>query len=130
MTKVRISIPCHRCFSAGSCDCDPNELRIEELEKQVEAIKAEAAEWQRQAIYHNKKHGKMISINRHVYDGLLRVSSSLAAAISLLERTPKAKKAAPSDTMFEQMIKDYNRSLDTGRELLRRNKDSLGGDHV
>lgn len=41
MTKVRISVPCYRCFSAGSCDCDPNELRIEELEKQVEALREE-----------------------------------------------------------------------------------------
>lgn len=42
MTKVRISVPCFRCFSAGSCDCDPNELRIEELEKELTRVQNEA----------------------------------------------------------------------------------------
>lgn len=45
-------------------------------------------------------------------DALMGVAASLRAAISLLERTPQAKKAAPSDKMFDQMIVDYKRSLD------------------
>lgn len=44
--------------------------------------------------------------------------ASLAAAISLLERAPKAKKAAPSDRMFEQMLCDYRKALDEARASL------------
>ncbi len=44
--------------------------------------------------------------------------ASLAAAISLLERTPKAKKAAPSDKMFDQMLADYRKSLEAARTAL------------
>ena len=51
-------------------------------------------------------------------EALVSVTASLAAAISLLERTPKAKKAAPSDKMFEQMLIDYRKSLETGRAAL------------
>jgi hypothetical protein len=50
---------------------------------------------------------------------LIRVSASLAAAISLLERTPKAKKAAPSDTMFNMMINDYKRALEAARKDMK-----------
>ncbi len=42
------------------------------------------------------------------------VAASLAAAISLLERG--GKKAAPSDKMFYQMLKDYRESLDAFRK--------------
>ena len=49
---------------------------------------------------------------------LVKVAASLAAAISLLERTPQAKKAAPSDKMFAQMIVDYKKALETGRGAL------------
>lgn len=52
-------------------------------------------------------------------DVLIRALASLAAAISLLERTPKAKKAAPSDKMFEQMLTDYRAALEAGRAALR-----------
>lgn len=50
---------------------------------------------------------------------LIRCLASLAAAISLLERTPKAKKAAPSDKMFEQMLTDYRAALEAGRAAIR-----------
>jgi septal ring factor EnvC (AmiA/AmiB activator) len=43
-------------------------------------------------------------------------TASLAAAVSLLERG--GKKAAPSDKMFAQMLKDYNASLDRARAAL------------
>lgn len=49
----------------------------------------------------------------------INVMASLAAAISLLERGGKAaKKAAPSDKMFDQMIVDYKRSLEHARAAL------------
>ena len=49
----------------------------------------------------------------------IRVMASLAAAISLLGRGGKAaKKAAPSDKMFDQMLKDYRASLEAGRAAL------------
>jgi hypothetical protein len=51
-------------------------------------------------------------------EALISVTASLAAAISLLERTPKAKMAAPSNTMFAQMLDDYRRSLEKGRAAL------------
>ena len=47
---------------------------------------------------------------------LLEVTASLAAAISLLERG--SKKAAPSDKMFDQMLKDYKKSLNAARATL------------
>lgn len=46
------------------------------------------------------------------------VLASLVAAVSLLERTPKAKKAAPSDTMFAVMLDDYRKSIEHGRAAL------------
>ena len=47
------------------------------------------------------------------------IAASLAAAISLLERGGKAaKKAAASDKMFDQMMLDYNASLDRARAAL------------
>lgn len=50
-------------------------------------------------------------------DILLDVTAALAAAISLLERSPK--KGAPSDRMFDQMLADYRVSLDRARASLR-----------
>lgn len=50
---------------------------------------------------------------------LIRTAASLAAAISLLERGGKAaKKAAPSDKMFDQMLKDYRAALAQARTVL------------
>jgi hypothetical protein len=51
-------------------------------------------------------------------DAFIGVTASLAAAISLLERTPNAKKAAPSDKMFEIMLSDYRKALEAGRAAL------------
>ena len=51
---------------------------------------------------------------------LVRVAASLAASISLLERGGRAaKRNAPSDRMFDQMLIDYKRSLESARETLR-----------
>jgi predicted solute-binding protein len=52
-------------------------------------------------------------------DPLITVTAALAAAISLLERTPKTKKAAASDKMFDQMLQDYRKALEIGREALK-----------
>jgi hypothetical protein len=47
---------------------------------------------------------------------LVDTAAHLAAAISLLEKGGKAaKKAAPSDKMFDQMLKDYRASLSRAR---------------
>ena len=48
----------------------------------------------------------------------VRVLASLAAAISILERTPKAKKAVASDKMFDTMLNDYRKALEIGRAAL------------
>ena len=48
------------------------------------------------------------------------IASSLAAAISLLENAGKsAKKAAPSDKMFDQMLNDYRKALDDWRKAYK-----------
>ena len=52
-------------------------------------------------------------------EALLRCAASLTAAISLLERGGKAaKKAAPSNRMFDQMLLDYKASLEFARAAL------------
>jgi hypothetical protein len=43
--------------------------------------------------------------------------ASLAAAVSLLERTPRAKKAAASDRMFDLMLDDYRKALEAARAI-------------
>jgi hypothetical protein len=53
-------------------------------------------------------------------DVLLDVTAHLAAAISLLERTPEAKKAAASDKMFKVMLSDYRKSLERARRFLKK----------
>jgi hypothetical protein len=53
-------------------------------------------------------------------EALMAVTSSLAAAISLLECGGKAaKKAAPSDRMFDQMMRDYKKSFERARKVLK-----------
>ena len=51
-------------------------------------------------------------------EAFVRVLASLAAAISILERTPKAKKAVASDKMFDTMLDDYRKALEAGRQAL------------
>lgn len=54
-------------------------------------------------------------------DALLGATAALAAAISLLDRGGKAaKKAAPSDKMFDQMLVDYRKHLETARAALKK----------
>ena len=47
---------------------------------------------------------------------LLDVLSSLVAAVSLLKRSPKI--GAASNRMFDQMIVDYERSIERARAYL------------
>jgi hypothetical protein len=49
---------------------------------------------------------------------LIDVMASLAAAISLLERSHKT--AAPSDKMFDLMLDDYRASLQRARDFIRK----------
>jgi hypothetical protein len=50
-------------------------------------------------------------------DVLVDVLAHLVAAVSLLERG--GKKAAPSDKMYRQMLKDYHASIERGRAFLK-----------
>ena len=53
----------------------------------------------------------------------INLAAHLAAAISLLEKGGKAaKKAAPSDTMFDIMLQDYRNSLSRARDALTAHK--------
>ena len=47
---------------------------------------------------------------------MVAMAAALAAAISLLERG--GKKAAASDKVFDQMLKDYRKALNNGRSVL------------
>lgn len=52
---------------------------------------------------------------------VIGVIAALAAAISLLERSPKS--AAPSDRMFDMMLGDYRRALGNARDAFRHPSD-------
>lgn len=71
-------------------------------------------------------HAALVAERDALRAAAIDAGSSLAAAISLLERTPKAKKAAPSDTMFAQMLVDYRAALDRTRTALAATE---GGQH-
>jgi hypothetical protein len=56
---------------------------------------------------------------QNVREAFMQVLASLVAAVSLLKRGGKtAKKAAPSDKMFDQMILDYEKAIEQGRAAL------------
>lgn len=48
---------------------------------------------------------------------IIDLAAHLAAAISLLERSPK--RGAPSDRVFDQMLADYRASLKRARAALK-----------
>ncbi|HEY6018595.1 MAG TPA: hypothetical protein VIY48_01485 [Candidatus Paceibacterota bacterium] len=54
-----------------------------------------------------------------LYEALMDCTGHLAAAISLLERIPNAKKVAASDKIFEMMLSDYRKSLERARNILK-----------
>lgn len=85
-------------------DC-PSKAEVGPFDTRTEALTA----WNTRAV--NSHHD--------LIEALTDVGASLAAAISLLERGGKAaKKAAPSDRMFDQMVKDYKASLERTRAIL------------
>jgi len=51
-------------------------------------------------------------------DDAMDVVASLAATISVIERTPQARKAAMSDKAFGIMLDDYTKALARGRAML------------
>lgn len=53
-----------------------------------------------------------------IKEAFTKVLASLAAAISILERTPRSKKAVASDTMFDISLNDYRKALEAGRSAL------------
>ena len=55
-------------------------------------------------------------------EALKDVTVSLIAAHSLLQEG--GKQAAPSDTMFEIMLKDYEKSIEVGRNAIRKFRNS------
>jgi len=54
--------------------------------------------------------------NAKLREALIDTTASLVASVSLLEHG--GKKAAPSDTMFAQMLVDYKNSIDRARAAL------------
>lgn len=52
------------------------------------------------------------------HQAIMHAVASLAAAISLLERTPETRWAAPSNKMFAQMLDDYRNALANARTAL------------
>ena len=65
-------------------------------------------------------------MNDDLLNAAIDVSAHLAAAISLLERGGKAaKKAAPSDKMFDQMLIDYKKSLNRARVAIAKARGEL-----
>ncbi len=52
---------------------------------------------------------------QRLLEALRDVLPALVAAVSLLERG--GKKAAPSDRMLEQMLRDYNAAIERGRAV-------------
>lgn len=53
-----------------------------------------------------------------IKEAFIQVLASLAAAISILDRTPRSKKAVASDTMFDISLNDYRKALEAGRSAL------------
>ncbi len=62
--------------------------------------------------------------NAKLREGLKDTTAHLVAAHSLLSRTPRAKKAAPSNTMFDMMLRDYETSCERARALLQGGPDA------
>lgn len=51
-------------------------------------------------------------------EALVRVSCSLIGALSYIKATPECKKAAASDKIFDQTIKDYEKAVDAAKAAL------------
>jgi Lar family restriction alleviation protein len=74
---------------------------------------------------HAQETARKEGANAALIEAFTHTAASLAAAISLLKRGGKAaKKAAPSDKMFDQMVRDYEASLDRARAALTLARDN------
>lgn len=68
-----------------------------------------------------RANARLIASAPDLLEALKDVTAHLVAAHSLLSKSPKT--AAPSDRMFDQMLRDYKKSFERGRKAL-----SLYGD--
>lgn len=61
---------------------------------------------------------KMTDREEKMTESLVRVSVSLVAAISYVRSTPECRKAAASDAIFEQTLKDWERALNMAKAAM------------
>lgn len=90
-----------------------------ETSSEIAALTAAQADYEtriRSALIAAPAERRVTEANK-VHEAFGGVLAALAASISLLERTPKAKKAAPSDTMFNMMLNDYKGALEAARPV-------------
>jgi len=71
-----------------------------------------AAAWNTRADLHDATNAQLAK----AVEALIDTTSHLVAALSLLEQG--GKKAAPSDKMFDQMLRDYAASINRSRAVL------------
>ena len=112
----------------GKPELGPNATAMFEyiirLEAEVTRLTAERDEWQRQ---HDLKDHRCFALAQRaenaeaetarLREAVMPAVASLAAAISLLERSPKT--GAASSKMFDIMLNDYGKALDTARAALK-----------
>lgn len=79
----------------GSVDYEANKKMMDEAAAEITRLRAKVAKAD------------------ELEDAFIGVAASLSAAIYLLEKGGRA--AAPSNKMFDQMLKDYKRSLEQAR---------------
>jgi hypothetical protein len=65
------------------------------------------------------KQRAMADREHKLIDALVTVSSSLMSALSYIKSTPECRKAAASNKIFDQTIKDYETALEIARTALR-----------
>jgi hypothetical protein len=110
----------------GYLRADIAAAREAELRAEVERLKSERLYiigwndgWQECESQMKAEAARLRAMLDEVQETALDVAASLSAAISLLERGGKAaKKAAPSDRMFDIMLNDYRTSLEKARAAL------------
>lgn len=64
----------------------------------------------------SRANARLIAASPEMLEALKVTTSSLVAAISLLKRG--SKKAAPSNTMFDMMVSDYEMAVELGRTAI------------
>lgn len=102
-------------FDAHSFECSRCLFRCETQSSKTEAIKA----W---------NHSREAALTKQLevaLDGWVSTLAHLVAATDLLKRTC-VKKGAPSDKMFDIMIKDYTKAIEQARSAI----EQIKGDKV